>query len=105
MYRQLMATWRAEGFDAVLTPSNVMPACRQGTCSDLTLCCWPTFLYNLFNMPAGILPVTTVTVSRARMVKDWDCALSNHFTCSGWTSRKTTKSCARTRSAMALTGS
>lgn len=61
-YATLMDLWTEKGIDAILTPANVMPAARHGHCSSLTPACWPTFLFNLFDMPAGIVPVTRVTV-------------------------------------------
>lgn len=61
-FAAFMQQWHKEQIDVLITPANVMPAARQGTCSDLTICCWPTFLFNLLDMPAGIVPITTVTV-------------------------------------------
>lgn len=71
-YAGFMDLWTEEGIDAILTPANAMPAARHGHCSGLTPACWPTFIFNLFDMPAGIVPVTRVTVSgTAPRCKAW----------------------------------
>lgn len=56
----LMATWDAAGVDVVISPACGLPAPHHGTAADL----WDAFSYltvaNLFGLPAGVVPITTV---------------------------------------------
>jgi len=48
------------GCDAVVCPVSALPALRQGSASRLVLAAAPCLLANLFDLPAGAVPVTTV---------------------------------------------
>ena len=52
--------WRAAGFDVLLCPAMGVPAFPHGGSRDLTPACSATFLWNLLDAPAGVLPVTRV---------------------------------------------
>lgn len=59
--------WRTfEEIQSVKTTTVItdswQPCWLKGMCSDLTPAVWPTFIFNLLNLPAGVLPVTRVTV-------------------------------------------
>ena len=66
-HKLLMDLWEKEGIDAMLTPAVAMPAARRGYCGQLPHPCWPTAIFNIFDMPAGVLPVTRVTVRVLRV--------------------------------------
>jgi len=44
----------------VVCPVSALPALRQGSASRLVLAAAPCLLANLFDLPAGAVPVTTV---------------------------------------------
>jgi fatty acid amide hydrolase len=52
--------WRSAGFDALLCPAMGVPAFLHGQSRDLTPACSATFLWNLLDVPCGVLPVTRV---------------------------------------------
>jgi fatty acid amide hydrolase len=55
-----LAAWRAARLDVLLAPGLGLPALPHGAAAELTPACSYTFLFNLFNLPAGCLPVTRV---------------------------------------------
>ncbi|EGD82503.1 hypothetical protein PTSG_03151 [Salpingoeca rosetta] len=77
--------WESARLDALVCVSSVMPAGRQGTCSELTPTVWPTFIFNLLNMPAGVVPVTHVTMD--------DDSKLNHYRRRDMLDTKIIKSC------------
>ena len=48
------------GLDALVCPVSALPALRHGTAARLVLAAAPCLLANLFDLPAGAVPVTTV---------------------------------------------
>lgn len=53
--------WDRAGIDAVICPVHVSPALRHGDSREFSLGGADAMLYNLFNLPAGSVPVTRVT--------------------------------------------
>jgi fatty acid amide hydrolase len=58
--RAELASWREHGLHAVLGPPTVTPAAFCGETHDWSAGAWHTMRYNLLDMPAGVVPVTTV---------------------------------------------
>jgi fatty acid amide hydrolase len=54
------------GCDAVVCPVSAVPALRQGSAARLVLAAAPCLLANLFDLPAGAVPVTTVRTDEQR---------------------------------------
>jgi fatty acid amide hydrolase len=54
------------GCDAVVCPVSAVPALRQGSAARLVLAAVPCLLANLFDLPAGAVPVTTVRTEEER---------------------------------------
>ena len=59
--RTFSAKWKEEGLDTVIGPSAALPAAKHGSSHQLFTMGNYTFLYNVLDIPAGILPVTRVT--------------------------------------------
>lgn len=61
-YRQeFFDAWSAAGeFDVLLTPVHVLPAVEHGSFKNISYTCSFTLLFNLLDLPAGVLPVTHV---------------------------------------------
>lgn len=59
---ELFARFKAHvaGCDAVVCPVSALPALRHGTAATLILAAAPCLAANLFDVPAGAVPVTTV---------------------------------------------
>ena len=56
----LLARMQREGLDALLCPGFGLAAFPHNTSVLLNQACSYNFVYNLFNFPCGVLPVTTV---------------------------------------------
>jgi Asp-tRNA(Asn)/Glu-tRNA(Gln) amidotransferase A subunit family amidase len=54
------AWWNEQSLDFLLTPPNATPAVPHGGMHDAVSSCGYTFLFNLVDYPAGIVPVTKV---------------------------------------------
>ncbi|KAI9510201.1 amidase signature enzyme [Russula earlei] len=52
--------WRLEGLDLVLTAPNALPAMRHGDGRRLWKACGYTFLFNILDYSAGVMPITRV---------------------------------------------
>lgn len=52
--------WDGEGVDVILCPPNATPAVPHGGMKDAVSSCGYTFLWNLLDYTAGVLPVTHV---------------------------------------------
>ena len=62
IYRRMFsAKWKEEGLDTVIGPSSTLPASKHGSSAQKQVMGSYTYLYNLLDFPAGILPVTRVT--------------------------------------------
>ena len=62
-YRQeFFDAWQAHGnrFDVVLSPAHALPAVPHGSFKKISFACSYTMLYNLLDLPAGVVPVTAV---------------------------------------------
>ena len=66
LYRANFHAWwngfgnKGDGLDFILTPPNATPACPHNGMRDAASSCGYTFLFNLLDYTAGILPVTHV---------------------------------------------
>lgn len=60
---KVLASWKAMELDAVVCPSGVMPATYIGHAGGLSSMCCYTAFFNLLDMPAGVVPVTTATAA------------------------------------------
>ena len=57
--------WSAQGeFDVVLTPVHVLPAVPHGAFKTISFTCSYTLIYNVLDLPAGVLPITVVDAER-----------------------------------------
>lgn len=56
--RKFMDAMRAANVDALLMPAHALPAYPHGAAKDLSFACSYTFVLNLINLPAGVVPVT-----------------------------------------------
>ncbi|KAL2270972.1 hypothetical protein VTJ83DRAFT_343 [Remersonia thermophila] len=54
------AWWKEQGVDVILTPPNATPAVPHDGMRDAVSSCGYTFLFNLLDYSAGVLPVTKV---------------------------------------------
>lgn len=61
----------AQSFDFILTPGNATPALPHGAMHDAVSSCGYTFLWNLLDYSAGILPVTKVDAEKDVLSKHW----------------------------------
>ncbi|KAK0734913.1 amidase signature domain-containing protein [Lasiosphaeria miniovina] len=59
--------WDAQGLDVLLTPPNATPAVPHDGMHDAVSSCGYTFLFNLLDYTAGVLPVTHVDKARDRL--------------------------------------
>ena len=60
---RMLEACRDMQLDALLCPASVMPAAKAGDAAQLGAMCNYTALFNVFDMPAGVLPVTRVTAA------------------------------------------
>ena len=58
------AWWAAAGYDFLLTPPNATPAVAHGGMREAVSACGYTFLFNLLDYTAAVLPVTHVDRAR-----------------------------------------
>lgn len=58
-------------FDFILCPGNATPALPHGGMHDAVSSCGYTFLWNLLDYPAGIIPVTKVDASKDALPSDF----------------------------------
>ena len=54
---------QTQGLEALVCPAHCLPATPHGAYKDITVTAWPTYVFNLLDWPAGVLPVTTVLAS------------------------------------------
>lgn len=55
-----LEAWRLQGIDLLLGPPTVTPAPFPRRTADWSMGAWHTMRYNLLDLPAGVVPVTTV---------------------------------------------
>lgn len=58
-------------FDFILAPANATPALPHGAMKDAVSSCGYTFLWNLLDYSAGVIPVTHVDPSKDALPKDF----------------------------------
>ncbi len=58
--REEMDMWRELGLDLVICPATATPAPQHGTTGEFTIAAVYTIRYNLLDLPAGVVPVSTV---------------------------------------------
>jgi amidase len=57
--------WKAQGdFDVILCPAHVLPAVPHHQFKNISFTCSYTLLFNVLDLPAGVLPVTRVDSAR-----------------------------------------
>ena len=57
--------WKAQGnFDVILSPVHVLPAVAHHSFKKISFTCSYTLLFNVLDLPAGVLPITTVDKER-----------------------------------------
>ena len=78
LYRSnYMDAWQAAGIDVLLTVPNSLPSVPHYALGDTFLSCGPTFLFNLLDYPAGVLPVLRVDKTKDKL--DSGFKPKNHF--------------------------
>jgi len=60
--RDFMEKWSAEGLDALVCPVMPFPAVSGHWASQLNVCLSYTTLYNLLDMPGGVVPITKLGI-------------------------------------------
>jgi len=68
--QQFFNFWREKEFDAIITPGSALPALDHGTSGELALNVSYLWISNMFNLPAGIIPVTRVKAGEDHYGKD-----------------------------------
>lgn len=65
-YRQeFFDAWKSSGnFDVILTPVHVLPAVEHNTFKKISFTCSFTLVFNVLDLPAGVVPITTVDRER-----------------------------------------
>jgi len=64
--------WNAVDIDVLVTPPNATPALPHGAMKDAVASCGYTFLFNLLDYTAGIIPVTKVDASLDQLPGSFD---------------------------------
>ncbi len=59
--RKIMDEWKSSGFDAIISPGMGVTPLPLYECKNVTGHIFYTAFYNLLDVPAGSLPVTTIT--------------------------------------------
>lgn len=65
--RRWFQWWDEAGVDCLITPPNATPAVPHGGMADACSSCGYTFLFNLLDYTAGVLPVTHVDKSKDQL--------------------------------------
>lgn len=60
-----------QSYDFILCPVNATPALPHGAMRDAVSSCGYTFLWNLLDYTAGVMPVTKVTPVKDELAHDW----------------------------------
>ncbi|XP_019645535.1 PREDICTED: fatty-acid amide hydrolase 1-like [Branchiostoma belcheri] len=66
-----LAEWKEKELDVLLCPAFGMPACKPEHAGRLIIAASYTILFNLLNLPAGVVPVTMVTEEDDMLLDDW----------------------------------
>ncbi|TQV98493.1 acetamidase [Cordyceps javanica] len=70
--RRWFEFWEENGFDFVVTPPNATPAVPHGGMHDACSSCGYTFLFNLLDYTAGVIPVTHVDKEKDQLPKGFE---------------------------------
>ncbi|KAH7374949.1 amidase [Plectosphaerella cucumerina] len=70
--REYFEWWEGAGIDVLITPPNATPAVPHEGMNDAVSSCGYTFLFNLLDWTAGVLPVTHVDKELDRLPTDFD---------------------------------
>lgn len=73
-FRNTWFNWWSEpsqSFDCILCPGNATPALPHGAMHDAVSSCGYTFLWNMLDYSAGIIPVTKVDAEKDALSKHW----------------------------------
>ena len=68
-YKKFLAKMKKVNCEVLISPGLVTPAVKHCTSKDNNIQCFYTFLFNAFNMPAGVLPITKV-LEKEQFYKD-----------------------------------
>ena len=77
LYQKLIDYWKDElGLDVLLAPVNVLPATLYGAFNEVNFAASYTLTWNMFDLPAGVIPITKVDVKLdSTLVPRQDCNL------------------------------
>ncbi|KAM3533118.1 hypothetical protein MY4038_003649 [Beauveria bassiana] len=75
--RRWFEFWEEKGFDFIVAPPNATPAVPHGGMHDACSSCGYTFLFNLLDYTAGVIPVTHVDKEKDQLPKGFNvCSLN-----------------------------
>ncbi|KAF8903595.1 amidase signature domain-containing protein [Mucidula mucida] len=63
--------WDQYGFDGIIAPVQAMPQLPHGAATNYSALCAATVLYNVLDIPAGVLPVTRVDPEKDALTEEW----------------------------------
>ncbi|KAG8888239.1 hypothetical protein FRB99_004140, partial [Tulasnella sp. 403] len=63
--------WEKYGFDGIICPVSALPTIPHGSSADLSPLALATALYNVVDLPVGVVPVTRVDQAKDTMTDDW----------------------------------
>ncbi|KZS94601.1 amidase signature enzyme [Sistotremastrum niveocremeum HHB9708] len=66
-----VAVWDHHAFDGIIAPVQASPALPHEASTTLSPLAVATFLYNLLDLPVGIVPVTRVDPSKDKVTEEW----------------------------------
>jgi Asp-tRNA(Asn)/Glu-tRNA(Gln) amidotransferase A subunit family amidase len=72
--RATRGTLWSGGLDAVIAPVQAVPAVPHGGCDNLAPLACSTLLYNIVDLPVGVVPVTRVDPARDALSDAWRAA-------------------------------
>ncbi|KAK4196918.1 putative acetamidase [Triangularia verruculosa] len=64
--------WNQKGLDVIITPPNATPALPLGAMKDAVSSCGYTFMFNLLDYTAGVLPITHVDAELDALPKNFN---------------------------------
>jgi amidase len=62
--------WRDQGIDLLITPSMTLPALEHGVTAEVTFAVFHTMLFNVLDLPAGVLTTSAVDATRDEWTSD-----------------------------------
>ncbi|KAL6300010.1 amidase [Sparassis latifolia] len=73
VYKQLFydEVWEKHQLDGIIAPVQALPQAQHGTCAKASVLAAGTFLYNLLNLPVGVVPVSRVDPKRDQVTEEW----------------------------------